>query len=223
MIEYPSSFPRSARDKVETAIAKAEMDFAANQCTLVLFVLGIFEVFLWEFTEVVFNDQPEHLSAEVFRRDTRQFLDRLIEQAHADKPSSAPDRLNPPSVSHPALNENFDTFRARVLRRLAEFPFWAQHQQNIQILSLDAGEASDMSATDVEGVEPAPPKIAWENAEMRFLNVDEVQVTVGGFRRPPQRFADLGFTDKKTKKANSAWRALQEFARRNGTISRSPP
>ena len=231
MIEYPSSFPRSSRDKVETAIAKAEMDFAANQRSVVLFVLGIFEVFLWEFTEVVFNHQPERLSAEIFRRDTRQFLDGLIEQVHTDKPPSALRRqktsLLPGDITYTDFSEGTDleSFRVCVLQKLAQFPFWTHHQHNIQALSPDDAEASDVGATGREVVEPAPPKsvdFAWEDVTIRFANRLRAQVTIGGDLQPPQGYKELGFMDAKTKNPNSAWKALQELARLGGTINTPP-
>ena len=52
MIEYPPDFPSQARAAVERAMAEAELDaFDA-----ISFVLGAFEVFVWELSEIVTRD-----------------------------------------------------------------------------------------------------------------------------------------------------------------------
>src|SRR5688572_24973327 len=85
MIEYPHDFPDLARARVERTIAEAELSFRpVDDRSAVFFVLGIFEVFVWELTEILIR-QPAHWTAEKLRSDTAAFLDRLVEQAYVDK------------------------------------------------------------------------------------------------------------------------------------------
>lgn len=57
---------------------------------------------------------------------------------------------------------------------------------------------------------------SWTDVRIEFTSEEQVQVTVNGNLLPAQNYADLGFEDRRSKKATKAWEALQLLAKKHG-------
>ena len=92
-------------------------------------------------------------------------------------------------------------------------PEWEAH--------LEEGAAVLKAQIRPDGASRRTSPFAWRDVSMRFTSELMVQVTLKDQVQPPLTYEDLGLADRRDRrstKPNRAWRALQELARRRGTI-----
>src|SRR5262249_7689698 len=77
------------------------------------------------------------------------------------------------------------------------------------------GASEDSRATPiVTAADPSKPVAhRWEDITIRVLSDHRVQVVINDSWEPPRTYAELGFEDRRTKKPNRAWAALQDLSR----------
>jgi hypothetical protein len=205
MIQYPSDFPAAARAAVEREIADAELNGRGSG----MFVLAVFEQFVWELTEIVCQ-RPREWTAERLRSETEGFLDRLVAYAFRRfPPNSGPYRQEHLPFSGYIQYADVTDFRAVIYQELRRYPFWQRLQHNIVALG------------DAEGSRPAYPELAreikvlceecgWSLEELAHhtiidgerLDRSTLMKIVGGTRRPHNRTLDA-LTKNATRPASS--------------------
>ena len=153
-LAYPHELDAHARARVEAKLAQAERSFAEDARAslrsgpmfqthrarasvparrVVLFVLEVFEAFLWELTAAV-EAQEQDWTAERFRVVTATFLDLLIESVYQRKQAGK-------VLGHSSDDIDdreplaLDGFRRRVYEELARFGFWTDHHHKLQALA----------------------------------------------------------------------------------------
>ena len=152
MIEYPPDFPPRARAAVERTFAEAELDADGA----LSFVLEVFEVFVWELTELMMR-QPDRRTGEQLRSQTEAFLDRVIERAYVRYPTNlrtARTSLLPGDITYinaRQASKGLNGLKAAIHQELPKYSFWTNLQQNFVILANAALATSNVFRRGPDG------------------------------------------------------------------------